>query len=67
MKDLKSSNPVEIAEYALAKNIEDDTESKWWVKDVLLKLDQNISKVKEKYWRTAHKFGIQVPKTVDEE
>ena len=25
-----------------------------------------VSRVKAKYWRTTHKFGIQVPKKVDE-
>ena len=28
--------------------------------------DRIISKVKTKYWRTSHKFGIRIPKTVDE-
>ena len=36
------------------------------MKDILLKQDQIILKVKAKYCRTTHKFGIQVPKTVDE-
>ena len=28
--------------------------------------DRIISKVKYKYWRTSHKFGIRFPKTVKE-
>ena len=35
------------------------------MKDVLHKRDRMISKVKAKYWKTTHKFGIQFPKTVD--
>ena len=36
------------------------------MKDVLRKWDQIISKVKSKYFRTTHKCGIQITKTVDE-
>jgi len=28
--------------------------------------ERNIKKVKSKYWRTTHKFGIEIPKTVEE-
>ena len=48
LKDVKDSNPVELYEYALANNIEEGTEFKWWEKDVLRKRDQMISKVKAK-------------------
>ena len=48
LKDIKASNPVELYEYALANNIEEGTEFKWWEKDVLRKRDQMISKVKAK-------------------
>ena len=66
LKDIKASNSVELDEYSVAKNIEDEPSFKWWVKDVLCKRDQMISKVKSKYWRTTHTLGIKVPKTVDE-
>ena len=39
---------------------------KWWVPFVMRKWDRMINKVKTKYWRTTHKYGIRVPKTVDE-
>ena len=67
MKDLKASNPVELAEYVVANNIEDEPEFNWWVNDILRKQDLIISKVRAKYWRTTHKFVIKVPKTVDKE
>ena len=65
MKDLKASNPVEISGYAVANNIEDEPVFKWRVKDFLRKPDRIISRIKGKYWRTIHNFGIQVPKTVE--
>eukprot|EP00957_Ditylum_brightwellii_P041421 3136842-Ditylum_brightwellii.AAC.1 len=38
---------------------------KWWVPHVIRKRNQIINKVKFKYWRISHKFGIRLPKTVD--
>ena len=66
MKYLKASNPAELAEYLVSNNIENGSAFKWWVKDVLFKRDQIISKFKSKYWITTHKFDIQVPKTFEE-
>ena len=66
LKDLKASNPIELAEYAIANNISEEPAFNWWVKKTLRKRDRMISKVKSKYWRTSHKFGIRIPKTVDE-
>ena len=66
LKDLKVSNPVELAEYAKAKDIDEEPAFKWWVHHTLRKRDRIVSKVKSKYWRTTHMFGIRVPKTVDE-
>ena len=65
MKEAKASSPVTLSEYIIANNIEDEPDFKGWVKYVLRKRDQIISEVKSKYWRTTHKFAIQVPKTVD--
>ena len=66
LKELKVSNPIELAEYAIANNLDEEPAFKWWVKDTLRQRDRIISKVKTKYWRTTHKFGIEVPKTVIE-
>jgi hypothetical protein len=66
LKDLKASNPIELAEYALANNLEHEPAFKWWVKTTLRTRDRLIGKVKSRYWRTTHKFGIRIPKTVEE-
>ena len=66
LKDLKESFPIQVAEYALANELEEQPAFKWWVHKVLRRRDRMISKVKSKYWRTTHKFGIRIPKTVDE-
>ena len=66
LKGLKDSNPVELAEYAVANLILDEPAFKWWVPPTLKKRNRAIAKVKSKYWRTSHKFGIRVPKSIDE-
>ena len=58
LKELKQSNPVELAEYAVVNEISDETAFNWWVKETLRHIYRIISKVKTKYWRTSHKFGI---------
>jgi hypothetical protein len=66
LKDLKVSNPVDLAEYAKANNIHEEPAFNWWVPYTLHKRDRIIQKVKAKYWRTTHMFGIRVPKSVDD-
>ena len=66
LKELKDSNPVELAEYAVAHSLTEEPAFKWWVPNVLRKRNMIIAKVKSRYWRTTHKYGIKLPKTVEE-
>ena len=66
LKDVKNSNPVELAEYATNQGIDKEPAFNWWVKDTLLYHQRIIKKIKKKYWRTTSKFGIRLPKTVKE-
>ena len=66
MKDVKEANPVELAEYAVANKIEKQPAFAWWVPYTLKKRERIINKVKTKYWKTTHKYGVRLPKTVDE-
>ena len=66
LKDLKASNPVELSKYAAGNRLDVEPVFKWWVRDVLRCRNRIIAKVKSKYWRTTHKFGIRVPKYFDE-
>jgi hypothetical protein len=59
LKDLKASNPVEVAEYAVANRLVEEPAFKWWVPHVLRRRNS-------RYWKTTHKFGIRLPKTVEE-
>ena len=66
LKDLKESNPIEVAEFAMQNQIHDEPAFAWWVNTVIKHKNRIISKVKSKYWKTSHKFGIKLPHTVDE-
>jgi hypothetical protein len=66
LKDLKESNPVETAEYAVANKLVEEPAFQWWVRPVLRKRHRIIKKVKSSYWRKTHKYGIRLPKTVDQ-
>jgi hypothetical protein len=66
LKDLKESNPLEVAEYACTSQIEKEPAFKWWVRHTLRKRDRIIKKVKSRYWTRSHKYGIELPHSVEE-
>jgi hypothetical protein len=66
LKDLKESHPVQVSEYALVNKLLSEPAFAWWSMKVLKKRDRIIKKVKSRYWQTTHKYGIVVPKSVDE-
>jgi hypothetical protein len=66
LADLKESNPVEVAEYAVAKNLLDAPAFVWWAPHVLKQHSRIISDVTKRYHKRTHKFGIEVPKSWDD-
>ena len=66
MKDIHAEYPVQLAEYAINKKIENQPAFAWWVPFVIKKRNIIISKTKSKYWARTHKFGIRIPKSVEE-
>ena len=64
LANLKESNPVEVADYALSVGIDDEPAFKWWVPYTLNKRDRIILAVNSRYHKRKHKFGFEVPKTV---
>jgi hypothetical protein len=64
LADLKESNPLEVAEYAVSQGIDHEPAFSWWVPNVLKKRDRIISAVSKRYLKRTHKFGIEVPKSV---
>jgi len=66
LADLKNSYPVELAEYAVAQDIAHEPAFAWWIPYTLKKRERIIAKIKTRYQKTTHKFGIQLPKSVKE-
>ena len=63
---LKESNPIEVAEYAVASGIQDEPAFSWWVPFTLRRRERIISAINSRYHKRTHKFGIELPKTVRE-
>jgi hypothetical protein len=55
-----------VAEYAMANKISDKPAFVWWVNEVIKRRNRIISKVKSWYWKTTHKFGLELPHSVAE-
>ena len=66
LKDIKKSFSIELADYAIANNIQDEPAFSWWVPYVTQKRKSILQKVKSKYWQHTHKYGVRIPKLVEE-
>jgi hypothetical protein len=64
LADLKESYPVQVAEDAVNNKIVSEPAFTWWVPHVLKKRDRIIQKVKSRLRTRTHKFGIEVPSSV---
>ena len=65
LKDLKESNPLEVAQCARDNQIEDEPAFKWWVPFTIRKRDRILKATQKRYFQTEQKFGIELPKTVE--
>ena len=66
LKILKGSNPIQVAEYATARDIADHPVFVWWVPYVLRKRNVIVSAVNSRVHKCSHKYGIEVPGSVKE-
>ena len=64
LKDLKESNPIEVAEYAKAQDIATEPAFRWWLPYVLKRRDRLITAVKARVRKTTHKYGIEIPTSI---
>ena len=64
LADLKESNPIEVAEYSVSANIQHEPAFAWWVPNVISRRNRIIATVNKRYLKRTHKFGIEIPKTV---
>ena len=66
MKILKISNPIEVAEFSVTRGIDKEPTFTWWVPCTLRRRDRIIAGVNSRVKRTTHKYGIEIPRSVDE-
>ena len=59
------SHPVEVADYTKANGIADEAAFAWWVPFTLRKRDTIISAIKSRIRKTTHKYGIEIPTSVE--
>eukprot|EP00957_Ditylum_brightwellii_P116270 8868698-Ditylum_brightwellii.AAC.1 len=63
---MKEKYPVKTAEYAKSGELDDEAVFQWWVPYTLRKCDQVISAIISRVRKTKVKYGIKVPKNVEE-
>ena len=67
MSDIKQSYPVQLADYAKAKGIENEPPFIWWVGSALRRRDRILKATKcNKYWMRTHKYGVELPHSIKE-
>jgi hypothetical protein len=64
LRNMKESNPIKVAEYAVAQGIDKEPAFAWWVPFIMKRRDRYVKAVGTRYQKRTHKFGIEVPKTV---
>ena len=65
LRELKESNPLEVAEYAKARYIDSESAFAWWVDWALKRRDKIISQIRHRVPKKAMKFCVVVPGSVD--
>jgi hypothetical protein len=67
LRNIKESNPIEVAEYAAANQLLNVPAFAWWVPYVLRKRDRIVAAIKTrvKNRKKDYKFGIEIPSTIE--
>ena len=66
LKILKNSNPIEVSEFTVARGIDKEPAFTWWFPYTLRRCDRIIAGVNSRVKITIHKYGIELPCSVDE-
>jgi hypothetical protein len=64
LKDLKESHPVEVAQYAIDNDLDEEDAFRWWVPFTIRKRNRLLKAMKKRYFRTDQMFGVECPKAV---
>jgi len=63
---MKNSNPIEVAEFAVANNIHKEPAFCWWIPYTLRKRDRIVAGVNARVKRVTHKYGVELPRSIRE-
>ena len=66
LKRMKEIYPLEVADFAKSTGIDDQPAFSWWVPYTLRKRDRVISAINARMRRTTHKYGIEIPRNLEE-
>ena len=66
LKEIKGSNPVDLAEYIMRNNLENEPAFAWWVNTLLKKKKHIMKLTASRVPKKQLKFGIKVPSSVTE-
>ena len=66
LAEIKETNPIEVAEYAVAHGINNEPAFSWWVHSTLKRRDRIIKRVSHRLSKKNLKFGVIIPQTVQE-
>jgi hypothetical protein len=61
----KDSSPVELAEYAKARGIDNEPAFAWWVPNTIRRRNAILSSVKTRLQKKTHKFVIELPTSIN--
>ena len=64
LAELKESCPLEAAEYAKSRGIDQEPAFAWWVPHTLRKRNAILAAVKSRVKKRTHKYGIEIPRDV---
>ena len=62
---MKESYPIETAEYAISRGIDDETAFHWWVVPTLKRRKASVVALKTRMRQTKHKYGIEIPTSTE--
>ena len=66
LKVMKESNPVEVAEFSVARGINEEPAFAWWVPFTLRSRDRIIASVAAGVRQVTHKYGVEIPRSIKE-
>ena len=65
LADMKELYPIETAEFAISRGVDDEPAFAWWVQHTLRKRDAIVSVLRMRMRQTKHKYRIEIPTSVE--